>query len=56
MEDPTKNVTDTSSHHPDEQAAGTDDSPKFGRLLIVLVFAVMLIGVLTVTSEMYFSK
>lgn len=56
MEDPTKNVSDNPMHHPEEQAAGTDDSPKFGRLLIVLVFAVMLIGVITLTSEMYFSK
>jgi hypothetical protein len=42
-------------HHPAEQAAGTDDSPKFGRLLIVLVFAVVLIGILTFASEAYFS-
>ncbi len=30
-----------------------DGSPKFGRLLIVLVLAVMLIGVITLAAERY---
>ncbi|MDB5842577.1 MAG: hypothetical protein JWQ23_4529 [Herminiimonas sp.] len=42
--------------HPEEQPSGTDDSPKFGRLLIVLAIAVILIGAITVGSEAYFSR
>ncbi|WP_163968308.1 hypothetical protein [Noviherbaspirillum galbum] len=38
-------------NHPDEQPAGTDDSPRFGRLLIVLVLAVLLIVGITFVSE-----
>ena len=30
-----------------------DGSPKFGRLLIALILAVMLIGVITLASERY---
>jgi hypothetical protein len=56
VEDSTKDKLDNPMHHPDEQPSGTDDSPKFGRLLIVLVIAVMLIGVITVASESYFSR
>lgn len=37
-----------------QQAAG-DGSPKFGRLLIVLVLAVMLIGAITLGAEAYYS-
>ena len=56
MEDGTdKNGTEKPVRHPEERPAGTDDSPKFGRLLIVLVFAVMLIGVITWASETYFT-
>jgi 4-hydroxybenzoate polyprenyltransferase len=32
-----------------------DGSPKFGRLLIVLVLAVMLIGAITLGAEAYYS-
>jgi hypothetical protein len=32
-----------------------DGSPKFGRLLIALVLAVMLIGVITLAAEAYYS-
>ncbi len=40
----------------DAQAAGAGDgSPKFGRLLIVLVLAVMLIGAITLGAEAYYS-
>lgn len=56
MDDPIKDVSDNPMHHPDEQVAGTDDSPKFGRLLIVLLFVVIFIGVITWASETYFSK
>ncbi|MES2932426.1 MAG: hypothetical protein V4805_02930 [Pseudomonadota bacterium] len=35
---------------------GDDEgTPKFGRLLIVLILAVMLIGVITVATEAYYS-
>jgi hypothetical protein len=36
-------------------ASAVDDSPKFGRLLIVLVVAVLLMGLLTVVSEAFYS-
>lgn len=40
----------------DAQTAGAGDgSPKFGRLLIVLVLAVMLIGAITLGAEAYYS-
>jgi hypothetical protein len=38
-------------HHPDEQPTGTDDAPKFGRLLLVLGGAVLLIVAITLISE-----
>ncbi|GAC1416798.1 MAG: hypothetical protein NVSMB6_19050 [Burkholderiaceae bacterium] len=41
--------------HPKEQAVGADGVPKFGRLLILLLVVVLLIGVLTFASEAYFS-
>ncbi len=34
---------------------GNDGAPKFGRLLIVLLLAVALIGVLTLSAEAYYS-
>lgn len=42
---------DNPMNHPDEQPAGTDDSPKFGRLLIVLAIAVALMGLVTWASQ-----
>lgn len=36
-------------------AVESDGSPKFGRLLIVLVLAVMLIGAITLSAEAYYS-
>jgi hypothetical protein len=39
-----------------EQAAGADGSPKFGRLLAVLICAVLMIVVITFASEAYFSS
>jgi len=42
-------------HHPEEPPTGAEGSPKFGRLLIVLAVAVILIGLITVASEAYFS-
>jgi hypothetical protein len=40
--------------HPEEQASGTDGTPKFGRLLVVLAFAVLLVVLLTFGSEAYY--
>jgi hypothetical protein len=55
MDDPAKDPLRNPMHHPEEQPAGTDASPKFGRLLIVLLLAVILIGAITLASETYFS-
>lgn len=41
--------------HPPEQAVGADGSPKFGRLLAVLICAVLMIVFITFASEAYFS-
>jgi hypothetical protein len=50
--DPLPNPMD----HPDEQQSeGADGSPKFGRLLIVLAIAVMMIVGITFGSQAYFS-
>ncbi len=42
-------------NHPDEPPVGTDGSPKFGRLLIALFLAVMLIVAITFASEAFYS-
>ncbi len=42
-------------NHPPEQPTGTDDAPKFGRLLLVLAAAVMLIVAITLASEALYS-
>ena len=42
-------------NHPEEQPVGVDGSPKFGRLLIVLILAVLMIVVITFGSEAYYS-
>ncbi len=41
--------------HPDEPEAGGDGVPHFGRLVILLVAVVALIGVMTFASVAYFS-
>jgi hypothetical protein len=46
---------DNPMHHPDEPQAGADGAPKFGRLLIVLVLAVLLIVAITFASEALYS-
>ncbi len=46
---------DNPMKHPEEQSVGSNDSPKFGRLLIVLVAAVLLIVAITFASEAYYS-
>jgi len=57
MNDPLKPLPDAQNpmNHPEEQASGSDGSPKFGRLLIVLVLAVILIGFITFASEWFYS-
>lgn len=41
--------------HPAEQPAGAEGVPRFGRLLVVLICAVLLIVAITFASEAYFS-
>ncbi len=41
---------DNPMQHPDEQPHGSDQGPQFGKLLVVLVIAVALIGVITWAS------
>lgn len=41
--------------HPDEQPPSGDGTPKFGRLLLVLIFAVILMILLTIATEAYYS-
>ncbi|HWW08100.1 hypothetical protein [Collimonas sp.] len=59
MNDPLKQQPDTHldnpMNHPEEPATGSEGSPKFGRLLIVLVLAVILIGFITFASEWFYS-
>jgi hypothetical protein len=46
---------DNPMRHPDEQPAGSDGVPHFGRLLLVLLAAVLCVVALTFVSEAYFS-
>ncbi|AMO94061.1 hypothetical protein CFter6_1350 [Collimonas fungivorans] len=57
MNDPLEQQPDVQNpmNHPEEQPSGSDGSPKFGRLLIVLVLAVILIGFITFASEWFYS-
>jgi hypothetical protein len=50
-EEPQKNPM----NHPEEPPTGVDGSPKFGRLLIVLVLTVILLGLLTWATEAYYA-
>ena len=42
-------------NHPDEQPPPGNDSPRFGRLLVVLVLVVAMLGLLTFAAETYYS-
>lgn len=42
-------------NHPAEQPTGVNGSPKFGRLLVVLILAVLLIVAITFGSEALYS-
>ncbi|MDB5768873.1 MAG: hypothetical protein JWQ61_3687 [Collimonas fungivorans] len=57
MNDPLEQQPDAQNpmNHPEEQPSGSEGSPKFGRLLIVLVLAVILIGFITFASEWFYS-
>lgn len=47
-------LKDNPMHHPEEQPSGTDGTPKFGRLLLFLMAAVLLIiGVTFVSQALY---
>lgn len=46
---------DNPMNHPDEQPVGTNDTPKFGRLLLFLAGAVLLIVAITLASEAFYS-
>ena len=50
----TKGHTDKGDADKGRTDAG-DGTPKFGRLFVVLVLAVMLIGVITLSAEDYYS-
>ena len=41
--------------HPPEQPSGTDNAPKFGRLLLILGAAVLVIVAVTFASEALYS-
>jgi hypothetical protein len=44
---------DNPMQHPEEQPVGSDGSPQFGKLLIVLVAAVLLLAFITWASVAY---
>jgi hypothetical protein len=46
---------DNPMKHPPEQPTGTDDAPKFGRLLLILGAAVLVIVAVTFASEALYS-
>jgi hypothetical protein len=50
-----QDASENSKQLPQTQAVETDDSPKFGRLLIVLALAVLLMAVITFASEAFYS-
>jgi hypothetical protein len=50
-EEPQKNPM----NHPEEPPTGVEGSPKFGRLLIVLVLTVIALGFLTWATEAFYS-
>ncbi|HEY6772520.1 MAG TPA: hypothetical protein VI140_00975 [Oxalicibacterium sp.] len=41
--------------HPEEPPSGADGSPKFGRLLLLLAFAVLMVVALTFGSLAYYT-
>jgi hypothetical protein len=55
MKDPQDKPVANPMNHPEEQPVGGDGTPKFGRLLIVLILVVVLTGVITYLSEALYS-
>lgn len=53
--DPLDDAGNNPMNHPEEQPVGSDGTPKFGRLLIVLIVVVVLIGIITYASEALYS-
>jgi hypothetical protein len=51
MDEPNNNPM----RHPREQPSGTEGTPKFGRLLVILILAVLLIVAITFISEAMYS-
>ncbi len=49
-------VNDNPMQHPEEQPTGSDGTPKFGRLLLVLAFGVLMVVVLTFGSLAYYTQ
>jgi hypothetical protein len=41
--------------HPEEPPMGSDGTPKFGRLLIVLAFGLLMVVLLTFGSQAYYT-
>ncbi len=52
MPEPQEDANQDPMRHPDERPGG--DTPKFGRLLIVLVVVVLLMGLITFVSEAWY--
>ncbi len=52
MKDPLDNPM---NHPPEQPPTGADGPPRFGRLLLVLLVAVVMIGVLTFVAERAYS-
>ncbi len=51
-----KNNQDDPSEHPVNSHSNEEDAPKFGRLLVVLALAVILITVITFVTGAYYSN
>lgn len=49
-------VNDNPMQHPEEQPSGSDGTPKFGRLLLVLAFGVLMVVALTFGSLAYYTQ
>ena len=55
MRDPIDPPPRNPMRHPEEPPSGAEGSPKFGRLLVVLALAVLLVVALTMASEAWYS-
>ena len=56
MTTPEREPGENPMNHPEEQPAGTDGQPKFGRLLVVLLAVVVIIVLVTLGSEAYYTR